>query len=93
MPISTFEYLNTFNNAMLRGFELYPRWVPLAVLKHFQGRFFCIPTRQQTCLIDWILWLCHVEVSCMGEGPFRWLIFVHLAPLMKQIRRSRGRLL
>ena len=35
----------------------------------------------------------HVEVSCMGEGPFRLLIFIHLAPLMKQIKRSRGRLL
>ena len=64
-----------------------------AILKHFQGRFFCIPNRQQTCLIDWILWLSYVEVSCMGEGPFRWLIFVHLAPVMKQIKRSRGRLL
>ena len=29
----------------------------------------------------------------MGEGPFSWLIFIHLAPLMKQIKRSRGRLL
>ena len=48
---------------------------------------------QQTCLIDWILWLSHVEVPCMGEGPFSWLIFIHLAPLMKQIKRSRGRLL
>ena len=67
--------------------------MPKAVLKHFKGRFFCIPNRQQTCLIDWILWLSHVEVSCMGEGPFSWLIFVHLAPLMKQIKRSRGRLL
>ena len=59
----------------------------------FKGDFFCIPNRQQTCLLDWILWLSYVEVLCMGEGPFSWLIFIHLAPLMKQIKRSRGRLL
>ena len=51
------------------------------------------PNQQQTCLIDWILWLGHVEVSCMGEGPFSRLIFIHLAPLMKQIKGSRGLLL
>ena len=52
--------------------------------------FFCIPNQQPTCIIDWIL-----EVFCMAmtEGPFSRLIFVHLAPLMKQIKRSRGRLL
>ena len=40
--------------------------------------------------MDWIL-----EVLCvaMVEEPFSRLIFVHLAPLMKQIKRSRGRLL
>ena len=44
-----------------------------------------------SCVIDWILWLSHVEVSCMGEGPFSWLIFIHLAPLMKQIKRCVNR--
>ena len=29
----------------------------------------------------------------MREGPFSRIIFIHLAPLMKQIKRSRGRLL
>ena len=48
---------------------------------------------QSTTDISYRLDTCHVEVSCMGEGPFSWLIFVHLAPLMKQIKRSRGRLL
>ena len=37
--------------------------------------------------------LSHVEFSCMVEGPFSWLIFTHLAPLMKQIRRLRSHLL
>ena len=37
--------------------------------------------------------LSHVEFSCMVEGPFSWLIFTHLAPLMKQIKRLRSHLL
>ena len=57
------------------------------------GRFFGIPNEQQTYLIDWILWLSHVEVPCMREGPFSRLIFIHLAPLMKQVKCSPGRLL
>ena len=37
--------------------------------------------------------LSHVEFSCTVEGPFSWLIFTHLAPLMKQINRLRSHLL
>ena len=37
--------------------------------------------------------LSHVEFSCTVEGPFSWLIFTHLAPLMKQINRLRSPLL
>ena len=59
------------------------------IVKHFQGRFFYISNQQQTCIIDWILWLSHAEVSCMVEGPFSRLIFIHLAPLMKQIKPGR----
>ena len=57
----------------------------------FKGDFNCNP--QQTCITDWILWLSYVEFSCMVEGPFSRLIFLSLAPLMKQIKRSRSRLL
>ena len=45
------------------------------------------------CIIDWILWLSHVEFSCMIEGPFSRLIFIHVAPPMNQIKLSRSRLL
>ena len=31
--------------------------------------------------------------KCTVEGPFSWLIFTHLAPLMKQINRLRSHLL
>ena len=37
--------------------------------------------------------LSHVEFSCTVEGPFSWLIFTHLASLMKQINRLRSHLL
>ena len=37
--------------------------------------------------------LSHVEFSCTVEGPFSWLIFTHLAPLIKQINRLRSHLL
>ena len=37
--------------------------------------------------------LSHVEFSCTVEEPFSWLIFTHLAPLMKQINRLRSHLL
>ena len=45
----------------------------------FKVDFNCIPDSQQTFITDWILWLSHVEFSCMVEGPFSRLIFLSLA--------------